>query len=131
MRADGPYEVAQAVAVWHRGGQVDDLVVENQRVYPGPRRADPNDLLPLAQVVGGVFARIPALYRHNPMPQEWKGSVKKEIFTQRTLNALTPPERGVLSAAKVAKSLEHNVLDAIALGKWFHVQLNNRTLRIP
>lgn len=118
-RGVGAYETALAVASWHGPAAVSDLVVEGQQVYGGRIRADPNDLLPLAQVVGAVFARVPHLNRANPLPRQWKGSVAKDVFTARIRAALTDPEAELLSSLELPKSTEHNVLDAIGLGKWW------------
>lgn len=115
---DGPFAVALAVSVWS-GVPVDDLVVEGQQVYGGFTAQDPNDLLPLAQVVGGVFARVRHHNRHNPLPRQWKGSVAKAIFTERLRSNLTDHEAALLSGLGLPKRTEHNVLDAIGLGKWW------------
>lgn len=115
----GPYEVALAVSVWHLGPVVDDLVIEGQQVYGGFTAQDPNDLLPLAQVVGAVFARVRHHNRHNPLPRQWKGSVAKAIFTERLRAGLTDQEAALLSGLRLPKRTEHNVLDAIGLGKWW------------
>lgn len=122
-RGVGAYETALAVEGWLTFRPIlpviDDLVVEGQQVYGGRIRADPNDLLPLAQVVGAVFARVPHLNRANPLPRQWKGSVAKDVFTARIRAALTDPEAELLSSLELPKSTEHNVLDAIGLGKWW------------
>ena len=121
VRADDPYRVAVGVGVWSDPyAPYDDLVVEGQQVYGGPRRSDPNDLLPLAQVVGGVQARVRAQNRHIILPGKWTGRVKKEIRCERTLAALRDSgEIAVLESVKIPASLLHNTLDAIAMGKWF------------
>jgi hypothetical protein len=120
-QGDDAFDTALSVAVWFTTmpyAVVEHLVVEGQQIYGRPGTADPNDLIPLAQVVGGIFARVPHVERHNPLPRQWKGSVPKEIFTKRLRHALTPDEARLLSALKLPKSTEHNVLDAIGLGKW-------------
>lgn len=114
---DGPFEVALAVSLWN-SVPVSDLVVEGQQIYGRFTATDPNDLLPLAQVVGGVFARIRHHNRHNPLPRQWKGSVAKAVFTERLRADLTDHEAALLSALRLPKRTEHNVLDAIGLGKW-------------
>lgn len=116
---EDPFAVARAVADWHRGRVVDDLVAEGQQVYGRFTSTDPNDLLPLAQVVGGVFALVEHKKRHNPLPRQWKGSVAKAVFTERLRAGLTDQEASLLSALRLPKRTEHNVLDAIGLGKWW------------
>lgn len=125
------YETALAVAEWFFDridptSPPDLLVVEHQQIYGGIRSQNPNDLLPLAQVVGGIFARIPHRRRVNPLPRVWKGTTPKEIFSERLRAGLSENERRLLSDLKMAKSTEHNVLDAIGLGKWGLEWLNRR-----
>lgn len=126
VKAPDPYEVAKRVQEWWwaerdrlgLGDKVDVLVTEGQQVYPGPRKADPNDLLPLSFVCGAVQARIPAKMRLMPKPREWKSNIAKEVWTRRILSRLSKEELKLVQSVKVAKSLQHNVIDSIGLGKW-------------
>lgn len=87
------------------------LVVEHPQVYarsPG----DPDDLLALSLVVGGVLA----LHKGGEIvrPREWKGQVPKNLMTARILRQLEPDER------ELCKKINdnHNVLDAVGIGLW-------------
>lgn len=91
-----------------------DLVCEWPQIYKGSRE-DPNGLLPLAAIVGGVLAfawASTALYK----PREWKGSVPKKIHQPRILDALKDHERGILE--EIPKTYRHNAVDAVGLGLW-------------
>jgi len=117
--AEGVYEffTEEAVADPGMSMDVDRLVTEGQQIYQRSQ-ADPNDMLPLAQVVGGVHALLLAKDRFIPMPREWKGTLPKEVFSQRILSRLTTEELGVLDAVQAPKSLMHNVVDGVGLGLW-------------
>lgn len=91
----------------------DVLVVEVPRVYPGVRREDPNDLLDLTGVLGGILAI--GCYRSAVQyyPSEWKGQVPKKVMNARVLSKLSEWERlGIANAG--AKT--HNILDAVGIG---------------
>lgn len=98
--------------------QVDVLCCENQQVYGGRIKTDPNDLLPLAQCVGAIRALVPCGRFLHPRPISWKGSVPKAIFTSRIEAGLTESERAVLDAAQLTKKYRVDCLDAIGLAKW-------------
>jgi hypothetical protein len=87
------------------------LVIEHPQVYArGP--GDPDDLLALALVVGGVLTLNGG--GEIVRPAQWKGQVPKKIMSNRILKALTEEER--LLTEKVRNN--HNVLDAIGVGLW-------------
>lgn len=90
------------------------LILELPQVYQrGISRGDPNDLIQLAALVGTIQARFrvaTTVY----LPREWKGQVPKEIIEARAKGNLSASE---LSKVEVpAKSLAHNVWDAVGLG---------------
>lgn len=123
-RADNPLAVAMEVERIYRCSRnmsdpatADVLVVERQQVYPGIRKADPNDLLPLAECVGAVNALIYAPIRRLPLPKDWKGSTPKDIFSARIESGMSRLDLEAVDP-KVPKSLRHNVIDAIGLGRW-------------
>lgn len=138
IRSDDPLGVAYRIEEWlwgqpsyyassrcprklHEDGtssSVHTLVTERQQIYPGIRSADPNDLLPLAECVGAVNALIYSDNRIRPLPREWKGSTPKAIFTNRIEGGMSLSELALLTSKKIPKSLIHNVVDAIGLGKW-------------
>lgn len=119
-----PYSVALAASAWasRTGVKVFDLlVVEGQQVYAGPRKQDPNDLIPLAETVGGVMARIQAARTLHPLPREWTKQVPKEVRQRRILGwikANQPEAFDLIDSVvdKVAKA--HNIIDAVHLGYW-------------
>ena len=128
IRGDGPLDVAQKVAQWFSqirlvstlsAIQYDALVTEGQQVYPGPRKNDPNDLFPLTFCCGAVHALVEAREKHSILPGKWTRGTPKDIRLARAEAALSPSEQKVLGAVKCPKSLRHNVVDAIALGRWF------------
>lgn len=120
LKAESTAQLAWSVVDW--GGKTalfepDYLVVEGQQVYRFGG-SDPNDLLPLAFLAGCVAGRMSRSPLVMPKPREWKGSLKKEVFAARIVDALAPAEKAVLDSVKCAKSLKHNVIDAVGLGLW-------------
>lgn len=120
------YDVARYVALWASRcmynlgdpeGRVSQLIVEGQQVYPGPRREDPNALFALAQVVGGVMARVDAFEREIILPRVWTKGVPKEVRQRRFLASLNQRETALISAIKPA-SKAHNAIDAAMLGAY-------------
>lgn len=125
LKAENTFLLGRAVEDWTREAQqrfllpdvVDQLVTEGQQVYGG-RSADPNDLLPLAYLCGAVHVRIRAHQTLMPLPREWKGSLKKEIFTKQILLRLHKDELCIINETKCPASKLHNVIDAAGLGLW-------------
>lgn len=122
----GPLSTVRAtVAALTLGAQPSPFfswaIVENQQVYRGLPGPNPNDLIPLAFVAGGVTASISSAadcaFRF-PLPREWKGSVPKKVWTARILSRLSTAELDILKAVKCPASLRHNTVDAIGLGLW-------------
>jgi hypothetical protein len=126
LKEDDTYLLGLEVEKWwqaHRARfalprMCDTLVTEGQQIYPGMRAANPNDLLPLAYLCGAVQARIEAHQRLTPLPKVWKGSLRKEAFTRRTLTRLGTDEIQTLKEVRCPESKLHNVVDAIGLGLW-------------
>ncbi len=118
IRADGPIEVIAGVLSWFGSSQgLDWVCTEGQQVY-GRGVGNPNDLLPLSFVCGGIQSVFDVQKRFMPLPRQWKGSVPKEIFARRIMLELTPEELKIFDEKKkdIPKSLLHNVVDAIGLG---------------
>jgi hypothetical protein len=101
-------------------------IYQAMRVVSGARKrvsfGDPNDLLPLAQCVGAVqialiFRRLVWSTKHckTYLPREWKGQVPKDIMIKRIQERLAPDERTRVEHPR-AKSLSHNVWDAVGIG---------------
>ena len=55
--------------------------VESQRVYSRHQKANPNNLIHLAQVAGGAAAILDGKLIY---PQDWKGQVEKHVDQSRT-----------------------------------------------
>jgi hypothetical protein len=96
------------------------LVVEDQQLYRGVSRANPNDMLAVAYVSGALAALIPHTELIQPMPRVWTKGKPKEIRHKILLDWRASPledsELQLLSSIKLPKTLKHNVLDAVALG---------------
>lgn len=93
------------------------LALEWPRIYAWNSKGDPNDLLALAAVDAAVAALFFAAASVSYYPSDWKGQMKKEPCHARIRSRLLPSE---LTAACVgaheAKSLAHNVWDAVGIG---------------
>jgi len=91
-----------------------ELVIERPQIYRNSP-ADPNDLISLAVVIGGLLAVIP---RGRPamtyLPRDWKGQVPKEVTEQRCRIRLSSAELQKFKEKRM--SLAHNVWDAVGLG---------------
>jgi len=96
----------------------DRVVIEWQSVRPCDRR--PNDILALVAVAGMALAACKSRFSwkpptyYLPLPNEWKGSVPKEIHQRRIMaevGAFTFPES--LKAQEI-----RDVTDAIGLALW-------------
>lgn len=93
------------------------VVIETPRIYPASRqKGDPNDLVALARVVGRLQEHYLAAGADVELlePRTWKGTLAKEAMTERIRGRLSAAELGRIQ--RVAKSLEHNLLDAVGLG---------------
>lgn len=100
------------------------LVVEQMQVYRGPQqKGDPNDLIELSYISGGVH-RLPVVRRDAEhllvVPHDWKGQAKKDVMQTRIRESLTDLERQLfaVSVQAVPASLQHNAWDAVGLGLW-------------
>jgi hypothetical protein len=91
----------------------DIVVIEMPKVYPNGR-ARPNDLMTLACIVGRYQERYRNAKQHLVYPRNWKGSIDGDIMSARIKAALTPHEQGLAATFK----FDHNMLDAIGMGKW-------------
>lgn len=66
------------------------LVLERMQIYD-PRKsrtksnADPNDLIPLAEIAGGLISALDWAQCFTPKPSEWKGNVPKKIHHKRLM----------------------------------------------
>jgi hypothetical protein len=95
-----------------------DVLVEVPRIYPYNRKMQPNDLIDLAFVAGAVSTVGQSV--ETVLPVDWKGQTPKDVCHERLLARLSRDELLVVQAgvAGVPESLQHNVLDAIGIGRW-------------
>ena len=103
------------------------LVIEKPEVYPQRfMKGDPNDLIDLAVVVGGIVAQVSAsLDTQLILPKTWKGQVPDDVLQPRTLAKLRDLEVAAVKnpvplgkPRTVPPSLKHNMMDAVGIGLW-------------
>lgn len=89
-----------------------DLIVEYPQIYAKVSKVDPDDILALTLVVGGVLS----LHGGGELvrPAQWKGQVPKKVMVNRILKNLSEEERKILKTVKD----NHNVVDAVGVGLW-------------
>ena len=102
---------------------IRDIVVEQPQVYPQNRqKGDPNDLIAIALSAGATAMAISIQYPEAKivmlLPATWKGQTPKEISNKRTKNQLGVVERSRIDLPR-AKTLQHNVFDAIGIGLYW------------
>lgn len=95
------------------------IVIEQPVSYPGSA-VDPNDLIEIAIMgaeVAGRFMRPGGQILH-VRPNEWKGTVSKEITAARARAILGPMENTRLDEwlSKHKRGIRHNLLDAVGIG---------------
>lgn len=118
----GPGEcqaMAQAIRDWFVACSnyvLNILVLEWPQTYGGrAKRGDANDLFPLAGVDAALAANFPAANVTHYLPREWKGTVDPDVMIERIQGRLAPHELLRVELPS-AKSLEHNVWDAVGIG---------------
>lgn len=94
--------------------KTNHLVIEVPQIYARSKsKGDPNDLIDLAVMVGRIISICDisyTLYR----PREWKGQVPKDVMVSRIKGKLSKKELERITLP--AKTLQHNVFDAIGIG---------------
>lgn len=106
--------------------RADIVIVEKPQVYVQRLwKGDPNDLINLSIVVGGIIACTrPTVITRTVTPQEWKGQQPKNVTDARARRALTKQgEQSVLDNPVVLgqpkgapDTLINNMMDAIGIG---------------
>jgi hypothetical protein len=96
---------------------VEEIVCEFPQVYARSKsKGDPNDLLKLAAVIGAFSTtRVPFT---TVLPHQWKGECPKAVTKNRALETLTAEELERIELPS-ARSLHHNVYDAVGIGLWY------------
>lgn len=137
------------------GGVSDYFAVEAQEIYQGAGQdadtKNPRSILWLGHVAGALFffLNMEAIEGYFPSPQEWKGTVPKQIHQARILTSLRIPYEKVGKDPRTGycrptdfsrfqgevKSKTHwkHLIDALGLALWakdqYHLQVNKqRTL---
>ena len=116
-RERGPIAWRAVVADIPTGLDPSCIVGEFPQVY-SVRNTRPDDLLQLASVLGAVAQRWTGTPMVTLLPREWKGQRPKEATTYQANQTLSVVEAHTLSRElrAVPATLQHNVLDAVALG---------------
>lgn len=122
----------------------DAFVVEGQslRRTGAAQHKRPGDIVKLAQVAGGVYAMLLAMYDRAaaflPEPEEWKGSVAKHAMQGRLYNELgwgyeivgegtgryARPLRTPQSFRGISKGQWKHAGDALLLARWAHREVS-------
>lgn len=99
------------------GGGLPECICELPEQRGRSTNVRMSDIIALTWAGSRVCANLPA---ETVRPSVWKGQVPKAIHHKRMEAALTPEERIVLQNCLrgVAKSVQHNLKDAVALGLW-------------
>lgn len=96
-----------------------EWIVEIPQVYTQDKlKGDPNDLIQLALVAGGLGTLVGGIKTY--LPRQWKGQTPKKTSNARTQEKLSREEMSRVELPR-AKSLHHNVWDAIGIGL-YHVR---------
>jgi hypothetical protein len=106
---------AMALAVVSTALDAQAFLGEMPQIYAfGKGRGDPNDLLPLAAVLGGIVSAREFSEVRVVRPREWKGTIDPDALIERVKERLTPKEHSRVCLPSAA-SLQHNCWDAIGL----------------
>lgn len=103
---------------------IDEIVVEVPQVYVQRKlKGDPNDLIMVAVSAGAMAMALQNQYEeariHLLRPSDWKGQTPKDISIERIKAQLTLYEQSRVSLPS-AKTLQHNVWDAVGIGLHWH-----------
>lgn len=127
--AENPFELMHVISEW-APPEVDVLVIEGQQAY-GVGFGNPNDLFPLAELIGGVAGLLDPTVTIKLMPRYWTGGIPKEIRHKQLF------ENGVFTVKELqcfegvtTKSKLHNVIDAASMGL-FVLDRNSEVLNVP
>lgn len=91
---------------------------------------NPNDLLELAAVEGGLAMGLPELARYERFtPRQWKKSFPKKDYQDAIVEALSPEECALVE--HIPKSLRHNVIESVGLARFMATVLAGRPVSVP
>jgi hypothetical protein len=116
-------------------GAPEHVVIENPQYYSARKsKGNPNDLAKVTRMVGRYEERFESRGSHVSvfLPNEWKGTIDKEIHQARFLAERKQTHPGCLKLAsdllaKVPDGKKHNCVDGWAISVWFF----NRILARP
>jgi hypothetical protein len=113
-------KMAQAVKAWvDTQPQPQHIVCETPMQYMpghhGGKRVDPADILQIQGVVGALAGVLSMAPFQTIYPYQWKGQLPKDVCFNRIKSRLSVEEMAILEGAPCAKSLQHNVGDAIGI----------------
>lgn len=93
------------------------LVTERPQVYAGAKsKGDPNDLIPLAMIIGGVSTgfRVPTI---SIVPRDWAGATRKETTGDPWLSPRGQLVESILSTDERARcESSHDAIDSVGMG---------------
>lgn len=112
------------------------LVVEWPEIYREEkkgkklRKVNPNDLLELAAVDGGLACALPRLERYERFtPRQWKKQYRKKNYQDQILEELSPEELALLE--QTPESLRHNVIESLGLARFTASVLAGAPISVP
>ena len=100
-------------------GPIDFIVVE--KPHKQARTVKVNDIIDVAVAAGEVAARLQQLYGGEikyVRPDQWGGQAPKPIKNKRAKEALSQLELKRITMPRAAKTLGHNIWDAVSIGLW-------------
>lgn len=114
---------ALAVGAWLATHTQDDgdlnriLVIEMPKVYgAGQQVGDQNDIVNLAGVVASLCVLGHYSSRRTLYPRDWKGTIDPDVFIEDRIKPRLFPNELEAIRLPTAKSLQHNVFDAVGIG---------------
>jgi hypothetical protein len=121
---------------------VEAIVGEWPEVYFKTKRCNPNTLFGLAGVLGAIVGTYPNARATFVLPRQWTGQQVKHDRNDAYRSLLTSDELAVLRLAAPrpcphppghsgkCSGSENDVMDAISLGKWWHVNASSFSSQI-
>lgn len=118
--------VVDNLTVLLRGRMLTRLLLEMPQIYVHRKGKDPNDLLGLAAVLGGICALHPYSAVTQYRPHDWKGNLDGDAMVERIQKRAAEAGETNYAILPSAKSLHHNVWDAVGIGYHFFGRLEKR-----
>ena len=86
-------------------------------------KVNPDNIISLATKVGRYQERFAGRDGRGAQivlvkPEQWKGTLDKDVMLRRIEGALSPEETAVVGRYAGRAAIRHNMIDAIGLGKW-------------